>query len=510
MKMKRGAGWALLLVLALGLLAGCQSVNGTDLNRIMLFKLNVQSLEGKETVSVHLSLKPGEDGNGADAEARQMFELFKDVSVDISDFKQESMDIASLKGNFVYSNGTIPFQLTVNKNQITVLAEGMKKPLVIRSDAGLSQERTGASPQLNALLKSMGSEQQELIRKLAAYLIGKLPNPPKISVLPVLETVHNEKLPLTKVEAEIKGSDVIPLIRQFAQNILQDEEGLKQLITDVISGLPLNGEESSPLLENKQFAAEMATGVIRTMLQQVASGKGNVPQTGLLDDNSRLRMVIYADKDNMVRKSEMNFVLAPQPDQNSKEGWQSGPKLQEIRIDASAETWNINRPVKADAIQNAEHSLQIGPQTKTYEVLQAIQPDSGLYSLLKNDLHISRKRILLHLDDSAAETPIDGQPYIKDGSLMVPVRFVAERLEAEVSWDGEKKQVTLFDPPSATTVVLTIGSSIASVNGREASLQTEAQIIDNTTYVPARFVAEMLGAQVGYEDETRMVSISRD
>ena len=51
---------------------------------------------------------------------------------------------------------------------------------------------------------------------------------------------------------------------------------------------------------------------------------------------------------------------------------------------------------------------------------------------------------------------------------------------------------------SPTTIVLTIGSTQASVNGEVVSFDVAPFIKDGRTFVPLRFVSEQLGAKVSY------------
>ena len=87
---------------------------------------------------------------------------------------------------------------------------------------------------------------------------------------------------------------------------------------------------------------------------------------------------------------------------------------------------------------------------------------------------------------------------------MLPARFVAENLGAEVSWDGEKELVTIKGKNLKTsediTILIYIGSDIAYVNGKEIRLDSPAFIENDRTYTPIRFISEELGANVEWID----------
>ncbi len=103
--------------------------------------------------------------------------------------------------------------------------------------------------------------------------------------------------------------------------------------------------------------------------------------------------------------------------------------------------------------------------------------------------------------------PGDVPPVIVDGHMLVSVRFVSEALGAEVLWDPEQRQVTVTQ--GGTTVVLTLDQPEALVNGQTVPLAVPAQLIQDRTMVPVRFIAEALGATVEWDPDTRTANITR-
>jgi hypothetical protein len=93
------------------------------------------------------------------------------------------------------------------------------------------------------------------------------------------------------------------------------------------------------------------------------------------------------------------------------------------------------------------------------------------------------------------------------GSTMVPMRGVFEALKAEVKWDGATQTVTATK--GDTTIKLTIGNNYAYVNDQKVALTAEAIIVNGSTMVPLRFVAESLGAKVEWDGATKTAIISQ-
>lgn len=99
----------------------------------------------------------------------------------------------------------------------------------------------------------------------------------------------------------------------------------------------------------------------------------------------------------------------------------------------------------------------------------------------------------------------DQQPVIINGSTLVPMRAIFEALGAEVSWDSANQTVT--GSREGIIITLVIGSSAANKSGQTITLSEPAQLIGGRTMVPLRFVAEAMQAQVNWNDSTKTISI---
>jgi hypothetical protein len=94
-------------------------------------------------------------------------------------------------------------------------------------------------------------------------------------------------------------------------------------------------------------------------------------------------------------------------------------------------------------------------------------------------------------------------PIERTGRVFVPLRGIFERLGAGVVYSAG----TINATKGSTTISLRIGSTQATVNGQPQILDVAPFIVGATTYVPLRFVAQSLGASVGYDASTRVVAI---
>jgi len=118
--------------------------------------------------------------------------------------------------------------------------------------------------------------------------------------------------------------------------------------------------------------------------------------------------------------------------------------------------------------------------------------------------------------DAAARVMINGQPMTfsaqppieQNGRVLVPMRDIFEKLGAYVEYDGANQTVNALQ--GGTRISLPIGGRTARVGDRNVSLDVPAQVVNGTTLVPLRFVAESLGARVDFDSANDTVAIFTD
>jgi len=100
---------------------------------------------------------------------------------------------------------------------------------------------------------------------------------------------------------------------------------------------------------------------------------------------------------------------------------------------------------------------------------------------------------------------MDTQPVSRDGRTLVPLRAIFEALGANVVWDPVARTIT--GTRGNTTIFLQINNRTAKLNGIPVTLDVPPAVIDGRTMVPTRFIAESLDAQVNWDGQTRTVSV---
>lgn len=119
--------------------------------------------------------------------------------------------------------------------------------------------------------------------------------------------------------------------------------------------------------------------------------------------------------------------------------------------------------------------------------------------------------IVLKLNDvhaAVGEKPylLQSAPVLVNEVTMVPLRFIGETLGAATAWNGDTQTVTLTIP--GKTIELTIGENSALVNNMKVTLDQPAAIMNETTMVPLRFLAEALGQTVTFHQELQTITLS--
>lgn len=109
-------------------------------------------------------------------------------------------------------------------------------------------------------------------------------------------------------------------------------------------------------------------------------------------------------------------------------------------------------------------------------------------------------------------TPMDAGPIIKDGRTLLPIRYVAAPLGANVDWNGGEQKVTVS--LNGKVMYLWINQGQATVNGVQKPIDplnsnvSPIIVPPGRTMLPLRFIAENLGCQVDWDPVSREVKVT--
>jgi len=107
---------------------------------------------------------------------------------------------------------------------------------------------------------------------------------------------------------------------------------------------------------------------------------------------------------------------------------------------------------------------------------------------------------------------MDTAPFIMGDRTLLPIRYVAEELDAKVDWDNRERKVTIAI--EGTKIELWIERSYAMVNGLQRAIDKDNQnvkpiiVSPGRTMLPLRFIAENLGCRVDWEPGRSEVTVT--
>ncbi|MEA4973883.1 hypothetical protein SDC9_115459 [bioreactor metagenome] len=123
------------------------------------------------------------------------------------------------------------------------------------------------------------------------------------------------------------------------------------------------------------------------------------------------------------------------------------------------------------------------------------------------------KKITLTVGESklsAGENAVllDAPAYINsEGYAMLPVRAIAEALDATVNWNEETKTVSILR--GQRIVSMEVGSNEMYINGTKVPMNSKASINDERIFVPVRDVANALSiSSIDWNAETKTITLN--
>jgi len=146
--------------------------------------------------------------------------------------------------------------------------------------------------------------------------------------------------------------------------------------------------------------------------------------------------------------------------------------------------------------------LDLRTTTKSYQLLQKLAGDG-------HPLNQSKAQRLVIGSATAyvgeSSYKIGTAPFVHNSRTYVPVRFVAERLGANVAWNQNKQEVTITK--GNTTIRWVVNEKQANVNGKAVAFDTSPIVKNQRTFIPIRSVSELLASDVEYVPGSRSVLI---
>ena len=265
-----------------------------------------------------------------------MVEWVNSFAVVFDEIKVQDPMTMSMEGKVEVLGETIPFTLTMAENDMAILIEGAKKPIVIPStynDGTLPADLVELQQIFSG--EAFNQDMLELTQVLGGFIIKHFPNPETVTVEDVSETVQGNELALKKVHIELNGEELLQLVKGLLSGILADEEGLKEtlgalheimvpIITEVMGVVADEADQTAmegikPYLENKELAVEFLYTMIQTNLAPFVENYDTYVQSLLsmpgvqeiFSKENVLSTDIYVDEAGLIWKQTVELSIMP-------------------------------------------------------------------------------------------------------------------------------------------------------------------------------------------------------
>jgi hypothetical protein len=167
----------------------------------------------------------------------------------------------------------------------------------------------------------------------------------------------------------------------------------------------------------------------------------------------------------------------------------------------------VVRQIKIEPGSTSSYSLgNLGlPTGGYYSYLKTVSQSGGLSASVPQFIPVNHEPGHIEVYIGGEKQTYEQPPVNSNGNVLVPLRAIFESLGATVEWDSTTQTVTATR--GDRTVVLTIGSKTAYINGVPVALSVEPQLINGYTMVPVRFVSEAFGGEVEWNGESSSVIV---
>lgn len=111
-----------------------------------------------------------------------------------------------------------------------------------------------------------------------------------------------------------------------------------------------------------------------------------------------------------------------------------------------------------------------------------------------------------HIFINEEKVSFEEPTYIKEGRILVPIRFITEELESDIIWHPEERKVEIKTKTN-DRIWFFVDNNTMLFNDEEYCLDVEPEIQFDRTYLPIRHIAEFLHNDVSWNEKTRTASL---
>lgn len=125
-------------------------------------------------------------------------------------------------------------------------------------------------------------------------------------------------------------------------------------------------------------------------------------------------------------------------------------------------------------------------------------------------ISIKKPNIIMNVGNTqatvdGAKVKLPAAPFMKDGVTYLPLRFVAEVMGGQIDWSNPEKRVRVLR--GDTMLELWVGGKDMSLNGVRQPMISAPILKNGSVYVPVRIISEQLGQKVDWASATKTITI---
>jgi titin len=184
----------------------------------------------------------------------------------------------------------------------------------------------------------------------------------------------------------------------------------------------------------------------------------------------------------------------------------TGAWTQVKSVDAGVVKWLDETAMPATAYSYRVKAYNAGGESAWSNEYGVTTPAEVQTVIIK--LTIDKKTYMVN----GVQMTMDVAPVIMESRTLGPVRYIAEAIGAGVSWDAVERKATVT--LGSKSIEMWIGKNTARVGGVFVLIDPENPEVKplilppGRTMLPFRFIAEQLGADVGWDPVKREVTIT--
>ena len=315
----------------------------------------------------------------------------------------------------------------------------------------------------------------------------------KEKVEEIASDIIDEQQLMEFIERMYEGIDINPVYADGKYSVIMGDAEVKSLFVNLFNNLV-------------NLLVELSEGEIESELADIEEAKALLAPIAnvQLFDNER-GIVIEVSEDGKVMHMEINLVTnlyelsaAFDPAGTSASGMDEAMFDLRISLVADAnvtplpEGYAVQYPVLDGSNSIDLFSSQYGGEI-SFEMIEAAQSSDDVIEIVYNGNVVE----------------LENKPMIINDRTFVPFRRLANMLgidDEHIGYDEATQKVYLKS--GDIEIEMYIGSSVVYVNGEMKVLDVPAFTCNDRTYIPVRFVSEMFGKAVGYEEVNGVQTIS--